>query len=127
MRAEIQQLEGALAEVAAIRQRVDGIADQLRTTISLLQVEARLEELHRAAVERAERDAQREEDQARARRAKSEQFARGMLSTVVEAASTYLGAQTKQPEQPERPEQREQAKQPEQPKQKQPDAKGARP
>ena len=54
MKTEMQTLEQALAEVMATRQRLDGIADQLRTTISALRVEVQLADRAKlAADERA--------------------------------------------------------------------------
>ena len=54
MKTEMQALELALAEVVATRQRLDGIADQLRMTISALRVEVQLADRAKlAADERA--------------------------------------------------------------------------
>ena len=54
MKTEMQTLEQALAEVMATRQRLEGIADQLRTTIAALRVEVQLADRAKlAADERA--------------------------------------------------------------------------
>ena len=54
MKTEMQTLEQALVEVMATRQQLDGIADQLRTTISALRVEVQLADRAKlAADERA--------------------------------------------------------------------------
>ncbi len=59
MKTEMQTIEQALAEVVATRQRLDGIADQLRTTISALRVEVQLAD--RAKLAADERAAQARE------------------------------------------------------------------
>ena len=59
MKTEMQALELALAEVVATRQRLDGIADQLRMTISALRVEVQLAD--RAKLAADERAAQARE------------------------------------------------------------------
>jgi len=59
MKTEMQTLEQALAEVVATRLRLDGIADQLRTTISALRVEVQLAD--RAKLAADERAAQARE------------------------------------------------------------------
>ena len=59
MKTEMQALELALAEVVATRQRLEGIADQLRTTISALRVEVQLAD--RAKLAADERAAQARE------------------------------------------------------------------
>ena len=59
MKTEMQTLEQALAEVVATRQRLDGIADQLRMTISALRVEVQLAD--RAKLVADERAAQAQE------------------------------------------------------------------
>ena len=59
MKTEMQTLEQALTEVVATRQRLDGIADQLRTTISALRVEVQLAD--RAKLAADERAAQAHE------------------------------------------------------------------
>ena len=59
MKTEMQTLEQALAEVMATRQRLDGIADQLRTTIAALRVEVQLAD--RAKLAADERAAQAHE------------------------------------------------------------------
>ena len=54
MKTEMQTLEQALAEVMTTRQRLEGIADQLRTTIAALRVEVQLADRAKlAADERA--------------------------------------------------------------------------
>ncbi|MBL9040471.1 MAG: hypothetical protein JNM83_02660 [Myxococcales bacterium] len=54
LKTEIQTLEQALGEVVATRQRLDGIADQLRATFSALRVEVQITERAKlAADERA--------------------------------------------------------------------------
>ncbi len=54
MRTELQTLEQALGEVVTTRQRLDGIADQLRATISALRVEVQIADRAKlAADERA--------------------------------------------------------------------------
>ena len=59
MKTEMQTLEQALAEVMATRQRLEGIADQLRTTIAALRVEVQLAD--RAKLAADERAAQARE------------------------------------------------------------------
>ena len=53
MKTEMQTLEQALAEVVATRQRLDGIADQLRMTISALRVEVQLADRAKRAADDA--------------------------------------------------------------------------
>ena len=59
MKTEMQTIEQALAEVVATRQRLDGIADLLRTTISALRVEVQIAD--RAKLAADERAAQARE------------------------------------------------------------------
>jgi hypothetical protein len=109
MKAEIQQLEGALAEVAAIRQRLDGVSDQIRTTIGLLQVNARIADLRSEAASECERKEAAEAAQERQRRDRQEKAALTILQGIVKAvAAAYEpGQDTEQPD-PKKAEQSQQ-------------------
>lgn len=69
MKAERQTLEQALAEVLAIRQRLDAVSDQLRITLSALRAEETITERAKIAAEerrKAEQEATAQQDATRA-------------------------------------------------------------
>lgn len=124
MKTELLTLEQALGEVVATRQQLDGIADQLRATISALRVEvqiadrAKLAADERAAVakEAAERAAQHQREQQAADQKAAEKAAvaraaldrlllevfKPLVDSGVELARQHLGRkpQRRQPSQP---------------------------
>ena len=88
MKTEIQTLEQALGEVVATRQRLDGIADQLRATISALRVEVQIAD--RAKLAADERAAQTREAAARAARLQREQQEADQKAAAARAALDRL-------------------------------------
>ena len=93
MKTEMQTLEQALAEVMATRQRLEGIADQLRTTISALRVEVQLADRAKLAADeraaQAREAAEREQaagERAAAKRAAFERLLLEVLKPLVDSS-----------------------------------------
>ena len=85
MKTEMQALELALAEVVATRQRLDGIADQLRTTISTLRVEVQLADRAKLAADERAAQAQAAGEKAAEKRAAFERLLLEVLKPLVDS------------------------------------------
>ena len=85
MKTEMQTLEQALAEVVATRQRLDGIADQLRTTISTLRVEVQLADRAKLAADERAAQAQAAGEKAAEKRAAFERLLLEVLKPLVDS------------------------------------------
>ena len=85
MKTEIKTLEQALAEVMATRQRLDGIADQLRTTISTLRVEVQLADRAKLAADERAAQAQAAGEKAAEKRAAFERLLLEVLKPLVDS------------------------------------------
>ena len=85
MKTEMQTLEQALAEVVATRQRLDGIADQLRTTISALRVEVQLADRAKLAADERTAQAQAAGEKAAEKRAAFERLLLEVLKPLVDS------------------------------------------
>lgn len=115
MKTELRALEPALGEVVANRQRLDGIADQLRAMISGLRVEVQSTERAAVAKEADERAAQHQREQQEADHKAAEKAAaraaldrlllevfKPLVDSGVELARQHIGRkpQRRQPSQP---------------------------
>ena len=102
MKTEMQTLEQALAEVMATRQRLDGIADQLQTTISTLRVEVQLADRAKLAADERTAQAQAAGEKAAEKRAAFERLLLEVLKPLVdsgvELARSRCGHKPGQPE-----------------------------
>ncbi|HNP41944.1 MAG TPA: hypothetical protein PKI24_20260 [Nitrospira sp.] len=85
MKTEMQTLEQALAEVMATRQRLDGIADQLRTTIAALRVEVQLADRAKLAADERAAQAQAAGEKAAEKRAAFERLLLEVLKPLVDS------------------------------------------
>ena len=85
MKTEMQTLEQALAEVVATRQRLDGIADQLRMTISALRVEVQLADRAKLAADERTAQAQAAGEKAAEKRAAFERLLLEVLKPLVDS------------------------------------------
>ena len=85
MKTEMQTLEQALAEVVATRQRLDGIADQLRMTISALRVEVQLADRAKLAADERAAQAQAAGEKAAEKRAAFERLLLEVLKPLVDS------------------------------------------
>ena len=85
MKTEIQTLEQALAEVVATRQRLDGIADQLRMTIAALRVEVQLADRAKLAADERAAQAQAAGEKAAEKRAAFERLLLEVLKPLVDS------------------------------------------
>ena len=91
MKAERQTIEQALAEVLAIRQRLDAVSDQLRVTLAGLCAEETLTERAKIAAEersKAEREATAQQDATRA------ELLRGLAELFAPFAQHFAGQQS---------------------------------
>ena len=86
MKTEMQTLEQALAEVMATRQRLDGIADQLRTTIAALRVEVQLADRAKLAADERAAQAQAAGEKAAEKRAAFERLLLEVLKPLVDSS-----------------------------------------
>jgi len=102
MKTEMQTLEQALAEVMATRQRLEGIADQLRTTIAALRVEVQLADRAKLAADERAAQAQAAGEKAAEKRAAFERLLLEVLKPLVdsgvELARHRCGPKPGQPE-----------------------------
>jgi len=85
MKTEMQTLEQALAEVMATRQRLEGIADQLRTTIAALRVEVQLADRAKLAADERAAQAQAAGEKAAEKRAAFERLLLEVLKPLVDS------------------------------------------
>ena len=85
MKTEMQTLEQALAEVMATRQRLDGIADQLRTTIAALRVEVQLADRAKLAADERAAQAHAAGEKASEKRAAFERLLLEVLKPLVDS------------------------------------------
>ena len=85
MKTEMQTLEQALAEVMVTRQRLEGIADQLRTTIAALRVEVQLADRAKLAADERAAQAQAAGEKAAEKRAAFERLLLEVLKPLVDS------------------------------------------
>ena len=85
MKTEMQTLEQALAEVMTTRQRLEGIADQLRTTIAALRVEVQLADRAKLAADERAAQAQAAGEKAAEKRAAFERLLLEVLKPLVDS------------------------------------------